>query len=64
MIRVGAKGDVVAVELQDLLFTTVGPTAGAILIEWNIQADSIGPAGLGVSPDWIIESLFAKGSES
>jgi len=34
------------VEMQDLIFTTRGATAGAILIEWNLEAESPGAAGL------------------
>ncbi|KAJ0379859.1 hypothetical protein COL26b_002012 [Colletotrichum chrysophilum] len=48
MLRVGNIGDVGSVEMQDLMFTTVGPTPGAILVEWNINADSQGSAGLWV----------------
>lgn len=32
--------------MQDLLFTTGGATAGLVLVEWNIQADAQGSAGL------------------
>lgn len=32
--------------MQDLIFTTRGATAGAILVEWNIQARTQGSAGL------------------
>lgn len=32
--------------MQDLIFTTKGPTPGAILVEWNILADVKGSAGL------------------
>jgi hypothetical protein len=46
MLKVGNPGDVGDVEMQDLFFTTVGPTAGAILVEWNLQAKSPGSAGL------------------
>ncbi|EGO56022.1 hypothetical protein NEUTE1DRAFT_117997 [Neurospora tetrasperma FGSC 2508] len=46
MIKVGNAGDVGNVEMQDLLFTTRGATAGLIVIEWNIQADAQGSAGL------------------
>lgn len=46
MLRVGRPGDVGSMELQDLIFTTQGPTAGAILVEWNIKASSQGAAGL------------------
>ncbi|KAJ0340197.1 hypothetical protein COL922a_003629 [Colletotrichum nupharicola] len=48
MLRVGNIGDVGLVEMQDLMFTTVGPTPGAILVEWNINADGQGSAGLWV----------------
>lgn len=32
--------------MQHLLFTSRGPTPGLILVEWNIQAESAGSAGL------------------
>ncbi|KAK4203018.1 pectate lyase superfamily protein-domain-containing protein [Triangularia verruculosa] len=46
MIQVGTEGSVGDVEMQDLLFTNRGPTAGLILIEWNIRAASPGSAAL------------------
>lgn len=46
MLQVGKKGDVGDVEMQDLLFTTRGGTAGLVLVEWNIKAASPGSAGL------------------
>ena len=46
MLRVGKEGDKGSVEFQDLLFTTKGATAGVILVEWNIQADKPGSAGM------------------
>ncbi|KAK0746794.1 pectate lyase superfamily protein-domain-containing protein [Schizothecium vesticola] len=46
MLKVGSAGDVGTIEMQDLLFTTQGATAGAILVEWNIKAESPGAAGL------------------
>ena len=46
LIKVGNAGEVGNVEMQDLLFTTRGATAGLIVIEWNIQADAQGSAGL------------------
>jgi hypothetical protein len=46
LIKVGSAGEIGNVEMQDLLFTTRGATAGLILIEWNIQADAQGSAGL------------------
>ncbi|OJD12350.1 hypothetical protein AJ78_07043 [Emergomyces pasteurianus Ep9510] len=46
LVRVGAPGDQGSVEIQDLIFTTKGPTAGAVLVEWNIKATSPGSAGM------------------
>lgn len=45
-VRVGSPGDVGIVEIQDLLFTVSRPTAGAILMEWNIHESVQGSAGL------------------
>lgn len=52
-VKVGNEGDVGIVEIQDLLFTVSGPTAGAVLVEWNIHESSQGSAGL-----WGMSSLF------
>ncbi|KAL0932541.1 LysM domain-containing protein [Colletotrichum truncatum] len=46
MLGVGFPGQVGNVEMQDLIFTTKGPTAGAVLIEWNMAADAKGSAAL------------------
>jgi hypothetical protein len=46
MLKVGTKGQVGDVEMQDLFFTTDGATAGAILVEWNLKASSPGSAAL------------------
>lgn len=47
MVRVGVTpGQVGNVEMQDLFFTTKGPTAGAVLLEWNMAADAKGSAAL------------------
>ena len=46
LIKVGDPGQIGDVEMQDLIFTTRGPTAGAVLVEWNIQASKPGSAGL------------------
>lgn len=46
MLKVGEPGSVGLVEMQDLLFTTKGPTPGVILVQWNIQASSKGSAAL------------------
>lgn len=45
-VRVGASGDVGIVEIQDLLFTVSGPTAGAILVEWNVEQSVKGSAAM------------------
>lgn len=45
-VKVGNDGDVGIVEIQDLLFTVSGPTAGAVLVEWNIHESAQGSAGL------------------
>ncbi|KAI9375354.1 pectate lyase superfamily protein-domain-containing protein [Aspergillus egyptiacus] len=46
VVKVGNKGDKGRVEIQDLLITTKGATAGAVLIEWNIEAEEAGAAGM------------------
>ncbi|TPX15620.1 uncharacterized protein E0L32_004318 [Thyridium curvatum] len=46
LVKVGNAGQVGNIEMQDLIFTNRGPTAGLVLIEWNIQAASPGSAGL------------------
>jgi hypothetical protein len=46
MAQVGNPGDVGSVEIQDILFTTQGATAGAVLVEWNIQQSSAGSAAM------------------
>ncbi|KAJ5553987.1 hypothetical protein N7513_003946 [Penicillium frequentans] len=45
-VKVGNDGDVGIVEIQDLLFTVSGPTAGAVLLEWNVHESTQGSAGL------------------
>ncbi|KAJ7177187.1 glycoside hydrolase family 55 protein [Mycena filopes] len=46
VIQVGMPGDVGQVEMSDLVITTTGGSAGAIGIEWNLDASSQGAAGL------------------
>ncbi|KAI1325288.1 glycoside hydrolase family 55 protein [Xylariaceae sp. FL0255] len=46
MVQVGNKGDVGSVEIVEMLFTVKGSLAGAVLMEWNVQAESQGSAGL------------------
>lgn len=45
-VKVGSQGDEGIMEIQDLLFTVSGPTAGAVLVEWNIHESTQGSAGL------------------
>lgn len=42
MVQVGSAGDSGVVEISDMLFTVKGPTAGAILVEWNVHESSQG----------------------
>ncbi|KAM0260057.1 hypothetical protein ACHAQJ_002981 [Trichoderma viride] len=44
MVRVGDEGDTGSVQVQDMLFTVQGSTAGCILMEWNIAESSQGSA--------------------
>ncbi|PVH70347.1 glycoside hydrolase family 55 protein [Cadophora sp. DSE1049] len=46
MLQIGTKGQVGSVEIQDLLFTNVGPTKGLITVEWNLEADKPGSAAM------------------
>lgn len=46
IVQVGNVGDVGILEIQDMLFTVSGPTAGAIVVEWNVQESFQGSAGL------------------
>lgn len=46
MLKVGDVNDKGSVEMQDLLLTTKGGTAGAVLMEWNVKASSTGAAAL------------------
>jgi hypothetical protein len=43
---VGQDGQTGTAELQDLLFTTKGATAGVVLVEWNLKADKSGSAAM------------------
>lgn len=44
MVRVGNQGDSGSIQIQDMLFTVQGSTAGCILMEWNIAESSQGSA--------------------
>ncbi|KAJ9605855.1 hypothetical protein H2200_009704 [Cladophialophora chaetospira] len=44
--QIGQPGDVGSVEMTDLVFETIGPAPGAILMEWNVAQESQGSAGM------------------
>ncbi|RFU74993.1 glycoside hydrolase family 55 [Trichoderma arundinaceum] len=44
--QVGQPGDVGNVEIQDIMFETLGPQPGAIIVQWNVAGSSQGSAGL------------------
>ncbi|KAF8654106.1 hypothetical protein AX16_003639 [Volvariella volvacea WC 439] len=48
MIKVGEEGDVGMVEITDMLFSTVGPSGGAIIVEWNIHEPDGQQGGAGM----------------
>ncbi|KAM6526030.1 hypothetical protein FSOLCH5_002161 [Fusarium solani] len=46
-VQVGRPGDSPGIiEIQDMMFTVSGPTAGAILVEWNAQEATKGSVGM------------------
>lgn len=42
VVRVGYDGDVGTMEITDMIFSAKGPTAGAIMVEWNVKESSPG----------------------
>lgn len=46
MLQVGKDGDVGNVEISDFMIETQGPQPGAILMQWNLESESKGSAGL------------------
>lgn len=46
VIKVGNAGQAGTVELQDLMFTVRGKTAGAIILQWNMRESSQGSAAM------------------
>ncbi|PGH27695.1 hypothetical protein AJ80_00710 [Polytolypa hystricis UAMH7299] len=45
-VQVGELGDSGVVEIQDMMFTVSGATAGATLVQWNIHQSTQGSVGL------------------
>ncbi|KAK7049313.1 hypothetical protein VNI00_005914 [Paramarasmius palmivorus] len=48
VIRVGAANSQGLMEISDMIFTTIGPAAGAIVVEWNIKQPSGNNGGAGM----------------
>jgi glucan 1,3-beta-glucosidase len=46
VVRVGKSGDSGSIEWSDMIVSTQGATAGAILIEWNLASSSSSPSGM------------------
>ncbi|KAF7515037.1 hypothetical protein G7054_g14801 [Neopestalotiopsis clavispora] len=46
VVQVGNRGDIGTMEITDMLFTVAGNTAGAIVLEWNVDAVSQGAAAM------------------
>ncbi|KAJ8115315.1 hypothetical protein ONZ43_g4695 [Nemania bipapillata] len=46
VVRFGHAGDVGTMEVSDFLFTVKGPTAGAVLVEWNVREKSQGAVAM------------------
>jgi hypothetical protein len=45
-VKVGNPGDVGIIEIQDMMFTVSGLTAGAVLVEWNVEQSVKGSAAM------------------
>ncbi|TFY54718.1 hypothetical protein EVJ58_g8694 [Rhodofomes roseus] len=46
VVQVGTPGSSGIMEISNIVFTTKGPTAGAIVIEWNVNSPSQGGAAM------------------
>ena len=46
VFQVGQPGDVGMVEMSELVFETLGPAPGAIIVEWNLAGETQGAAGI------------------
>ncbi|KAF8518904.1 glycoside hydrolase family 55 protein [Gautieria morchelliformis] len=45
VVQVGAPGSTGTMEITDIIFSTRGPTPGAIVVEWNVKGSSAAAAG-------------------
>lgn len=57
MLRMGQPGDVGRLEIQDLVFTSKGPTPGAVFVEWNIQGFRGEPGSAGMWGEFLSPML-------
>jgi len=57
-VKVGEVGDVGVLEIQNMLFTASGPTAGVVLLEWNVRESTPGSAGMWGKPEQLFYFLF------
>ncbi|KZT11300.1 glycoside hydrolase family 55 protein [Laetiporus sulphureus 93-53] len=46
MVKVGDAGSTGTLEISNMIFSTRGPAAGAIVVEWNVASDTQGGAGM------------------
>ena len=46
VFQVGSPGDTGSVEMSDLVFQTIGPNPGAIMVEWNVAQTYPGSVGM------------------
>jgi hypothetical protein len=46
VVKVGSAGSSGPVEITDMIFSTIGPAAGAIVVEWNVHESAQGSAGM------------------
>ncbi|KAK0442944.1 exo-beta-1,3-glucanase [Armillaria borealis] len=54
MVRVGEPGSRGSVEITDIIFSTIGPAPGAIVLEWNVRGHDNNLAGPGMWDSHII----------
>jgi hypothetical protein len=46
VVQIGTSGSTGILEITDIIFSTIGPTPGAIVVEWNVKQSSQGSAGM------------------
>ncbi|KZP17992.1 glycoside hydrolase family 55 protein [Athelia psychrophila] len=58
VVQAGVAGDSGTLEISDIIFSTVGPSPGAIVLEWNVAGKTQGSAGM-----WDSHIRTGSGSE-